>query len=154
MLVNKKIYIEDSEIENKIGLMIETLNPSKIKHNDEDHCWIFEYKDDTSFTDATEKLRSNEIEFYAENPKQSAKLFKRLSKDKKSNVQYWDMLEADSMIYIEKLISQSFDKNGKSHHFDEDEKMFFAKNVLEKTTEELKKLSNGKITFPYVDENY
>lgn len=154
MLENKKIYIEDSEIENNIGLMIETLNPSKIKHNDEDHCWIFEYKDYTSLTDAIEKLRSDEIKFYAENPKQSAKLFKRLSRDKKSNMQYWDMLDADSMIYIEKLISQSFDENGKSHHFDEDEKLFFAKNVLEKTTEELKKLSNGKITFPYVDENY
>lgn len=154
MSVNKKIYIEDSETENKIGLIIETLNPSKIKHNDEDHCWIFEYKDDTSLADAIEKLRSDEIEFYAENPKQSIKLFKRLSKDKKSNVQYWDMLEADSMVYIEKLISQSFARNGKQYHFNEDEKQFFAKNVLEKATEELKRLSNGKIRFPYVDENY
>lgn len=34
------------------------------------------------------------------------------------------------------------------------EKQIFAKNVLEKATEELKRLSNGKIRFPYVDENY
>lgn len=73
------------------------------------------------------------------------------TRDKKSNVFYWDAIDHLSEDYVRNLIEFSTEKVS-LYDNDDDSIMALAKEVTEFTT----KLLEEKISaeFPYVDENY